>query len=988
MEGKEVAPPSDWFLSLILSTTSEITYFTLPALLATTRKESKALVGGGIILGRKSSVSIGKEGRFESPIISRSHAQLNITPNGHVYITDLASMHKTNLKPAFASDQIPLDPFSPIQLLEGDTIELGKRLLADEVWYDPIQLKVKFRYPELGKGSTQNGERKKIGKIKSDVAQGKFLSTNEEDRLRRIVKDTQTYRYENTNEIKIATSTLLNYDNQTPFNTVTNMSDNLSSQTQRDVVDFALLDQNPNITDDHDTTSSYNTTHNEIISRLVFKPTQPRGQSQTQSQTQSHGQGLSKYSPINIVSPRPRSPISIQSDSEHGDSDQENTAPEVIHKRNTYGVPASVLYISEEEQSLPRGSSEDMDLDNDSVTDYEDSEGPEIMGVREADVQIKPLAVKSGSPSPISVSADEPVQPLFCPYIMSPGFAALEPGSILPWSPITSRIPKVIVPNPAMASEDPARTLVIPEEEESALYGAWYSYSSEDEEDVPRAESIGLPYSTRELSPYYSPVSPVLSQAARSPSPTPAASLFSGTRDNFSDTLWKVNDNDNTMGNNQPIGETRLVIEPEELCEEVSGDIVQDEEEEDPSEEEEDQDNNERYDEEAELEGEELEGEDSEDDGASSVTPDNHTHHAYYHEDDNENESDEEDKYSRESSMEISEQEYDSEEENDSENVSGSERSYNEEEDAEESELSEMDEDQDEDEDEDEDEDIDQDEEEDDEEDNEDVVDADEEEDRRAPVPSIQFGPRAQSSEAEKNFPFLISSATEQKVAREQTGLTMDAIIDHSSLPLDDLSSSGPVANETSIHEAIPESIDQSVVPVSHEDPSRAVDSETCRDAANDKEVINEKEAVNEVGNMNESSLETKSREIEAEDQAAPAVTSMRTTPGLPVKDVNTSTDDLIARPRTPSISEVSSEGPITPPSAKKRSLPEEFTIINSDQSDHHNDIAAMTSPGNGPTADRPIKRLRRVGSTIGLIALGAALGSVGTIAGLMQLGE
>jgi len=76
---------------------------------------------------------------------------------------------------------------------------------------------------------------------------------------------------------------------------------------------------------------------------------------------------------------------------------------------------------------------------------------------------------------------------------------------------------------------------------------------------------------------------------------------------------------------------------------------------------------------------------------------------------------------------------------------------------------------------------------------------------------------------------------------------------------------------------------------------------------------------------------------------------------------------------RTPSISDASSEGPVTPPTTShKRHLRADFDV------EVH---------GNQPVnaATRP-RKVRKLTSTLGLIALGAALGSVGTIAGLMQV--
>jgi hypothetical protein len=58
-------------------------------------------------------------------------------------------------------------------------------------------------------------------------------------------------------------------------------------------------------------------------------------------------------------------------------------------------------------------------------------------------------------------------------------------------------------------------------------------------------------------------------------------------------------------------------------------------------------------------------------------------------------------------------------------------------------------------------------------------------------------------------------------------------------------------------------------------------------------------------------------------------------------------------------------------------------TAVGSDSPPKYNAVAAK------PVSPLPAaKRFKAVGSALGLIVLGAALGSVGTIAGLMQLAE
>jgi hypothetical protein len=108
--------------------------------------------------------------------------------------------------------------------------------------------------------------------------------------------------------------------------------------------------------------------------------------------------------------------------------------------------------------------------------------------------------------------------------------------------------------------------------------------------------------------------------------------------------------------------------------------------------------------------------------------------------------------------------------------------------------------------------------------------------------------------------------------------------------------------------------------------------------------------------------------------------------PTIITLDVDVQTDfpmPELTRPRTPSISDASSVGPITPPTTLKRTLSTAF-----------DDAAGPSTIAKGPAnmpADieaRPTKRLRSIGKTVGLLAIGAVVGSMGTIAGLMQLAD
>jgi hypothetical protein len=98
-----------------------------------------------------------------------------------------------------------------------------------------------------------------------------------------------------------------------------------------------------------------------------------------------------------------------------------------------------------------------------------------------------------------------------------------------------------------------------------------------------------------------------------------------------------------------------------------------------------------------------------------------------------------------------------------------------------------------------------------------------------------------------------------------------------------------------------------------------------------------------------------------------------------------------------------SSDGPVTPKyrlrplkrSFDQAGLDEPITILNMSPSGSSTTAVGSDSPPRyNAVAAKPVsplpaaKRFKAVGSALGLIVLGAALGSVGTIAGLMQLAE
>lgn len=131
-----------------------------------------------------------------SPILSRFHAHLTISPSGHVYITDLRSLHGTSIISAKEpSSSVVLKPFSPVQLCDQDTIVLGKKVNASNKSYAPIKFTVSFRYPELGQGS-HDGERKYLDELSQEDVVGKFLSASKKFFAVKAIKSTDTWKKE------------------------------------------------------------------------------------------------------------------------------------------------------------------------------------------------------------------------------------------------------------------------------------------------------------------------------------------------------------------------------------------------------------------------------------------------------------------------------------------------------------------------------------------------------------------------------------------------------------------------------------------------------------------------------------------------------------------------------------------------------------------------------------------------------------------------
>ncbi|ORY28134.1 hypothetical protein BCR39DRAFT_535588 [Naematelia encephala] len=158
-------------------------------------KKVDKLVDGGIVLGRKNGVlQSSHNGDVASPIVSRYHAQLTITPRGHVYLTDLGSLHGTHIhpNPSSSKEPIKLRAMSPVQLFDMDSIVLGKPL-SSWVRYEPVKYRVTFRYPELGRNSSKGGDRKMLGTVTTASARSRFATPDNLYFLGKTIRGTASW---------------------------------------------------------------------------------------------------------------------------------------------------------------------------------------------------------------------------------------------------------------------------------------------------------------------------------------------------------------------------------------------------------------------------------------------------------------------------------------------------------------------------------------------------------------------------------------------------------------------------------------------------------------------------------------------------------------------------------------------------------------------------------------------------------------------------
>ncbi|WWD19492.1 hypothetical protein CI109_103953 [Kwoniella shandongensis] len=864
MDARGKTPPDDWFIRLESTSnvkTFDDKYYSLEELYAQPvwrsegKSKSAGLVPGGVILGRKSSSAHALQitrGEFECPIISRSHAQLTITPNGHVYVTDLGSLHGTSIN----SSSIILKAESPVQVLHNDQISLGKDVKSAATNYTPITVRVIFRYPELGSGSTSFGGRKSIGKLKPDSALGKFASKSNEPTIRRFIQKTSSWKYEE--DLK-----------------------NVIDLSQDDKSELGVDDRHAIHIDDDDVESNAAEGYRSDTSEM--------------------------YKPL--------------------DGKCEEFYPSTP-KMNRVGIPRSVLYDSEDDaDEYPRGSSEEVQPDDDSMTDYDDDdEGPEILSTRENIGA--PVNKNNFFDTPANRAGSEPLED---DESQDDNGATLADVAALNAADFIEGDSELGQPDDQSPGEDlecdhpDNETAPLPQNDslDDGL-GVWYSYHDENDDiSRPASQAQATPARERSASPFYSPASPTSLPLGGTPLKGYLSPVV-GTPDEARDDDGERN---HDMANVEVHGYYSVEEQEEEgeLSEEDE-DMIDEEDHEDDMDEEEDDEDDEMDEEEDQIESEE-----------------------------GDEESDQED-----------EEEDDQDQRDDEAEVSGANENLEPT-----SGVTQTTDDG-----------------------FEDAIEALEEAEnilravialqspiitaaKAEPVSPIVAQP-AQSSSSPPADPSskevnLAAAADARSPRTDQMSLD-----DREPEPsqTDDAQVKAEVSTLTTVREdtniAVPdlptERPNETSLPLTFtQDNSRSVTASRSLAVFEDTDsmfAIDDEDSNWSVQPQASSSV-VGSGDQNATDALAPA---------SPADSTHSQAESL---------SDASSVGPVTPPSTRKRSLPEEF--VTATESTPDSSIAQ-----DEPKVDdsRPIKRARGFGSAIGLVAFGVALGSMGTIAGLMQIAD
>ncbi|WWC71840.1 uncharacterized protein I206_105799 [Kwoniella pini CBS 10737] len=994
-------PPCDWFISLTERPDNQVTYITLKELFLDPArlKEPKALVRGGLILGRKSSNASSKNGLFNSPIISRAHAQLVVSKKGQVYLIDLKSSHHTFIEDKGETHIIP--PRSPFQLLHGDTIHLGKTVFSKGKNFEPVKLDIAYRYPRLGDLLQIDGKREELNHLDPTNLSANLAENKPELNFVAFVQSAFKERQR-----------AQDLSGPSNFKEIHAMGDS-ALQSLTDAASGPSLA--PASTTSWRLPSSmtakvpHKTNDKESLHRGSYQPEAEIGEEIKFLGTKLQISGLSKYSPIEIHSAGPQSPISVMSRSDQEiDMNQQNTSPlDAQSRNNTYKIPASLLYDSEgdDNESLTRGFSESEEdgMDDDSMTNYEgehfsdQGEAPELMDLK-GDPLLNIADSKSRLPSPDTQDGLVPLASLV------PSSNLVHPQVWLPTIPtkvankwgMSPSIPDAALPAAHQLAADG------PEDDDSLEYGAWYSYSSDEEvqdETVPQQVVPGSPPPPSSASPIYTPVSPQPDGLRHPLSPVPTSllappSMAACTFEVASTSPLKANSNAFTGPTRGGLGgkcvgcdeESDLDSEEEEhsaRCSANEREAAQDQD--DPVHHSDDEiifAEQYSHDEEEDLEEE------------PSTNEDFNEAQSGEEEDYNEDMSEEEEDYHEESSVHHDEDEDEDEEDDDNDSASDSQDSVKDQYyrhryfsdemsnasddsdrsvDSEEEEISENDE---------EDSDISD-------------MDIESEEDQTRPEKEgtdeeqVTLQQPKQGEVDDDNA--VVATMDKAGMARPETHKNESEQYCTSNNPIDPFELTKDIKAEIISHFDAIQQIEK--------DTKVVADESVSLPRPEDKHEENHTGHLGTVDELEQSIVAVK--ELRRMYEEASNVPHEETNDKLEYvisgrpRMNQTSNEDLelplidAERASTPSMSDASSEGPITPENSKKRPLPDDFQIVDL----NHPEGTATTNLDQAlqvavKARGRPMKKIRRIASTVGLLAVGAAIGSAGTVVGLMRLAE
>lgn len=354
---------SDWFARLVPMEPPGPPigrYFSLHDLLVLPDEANYRDCNRVSVLGRrnpKSADSMPGPGDFVSPIVSRNHCRILVTPEGHLYLVDLGSLHGTFVSFETPEENAPnrLEKWSPVRLYHGDSIILGKSVSTQGVIHQPLSLTVHYRVPQLGESGADEA-RRSLGLIAADKAPVLFASGSNVSRLKTALEDVHVSEIEVT---EIMSSVVRFFEN--PVN-----EDKVGNKEKENQPPVSPI--NVEATSLYSISSPEDHTHRETESDLLSLV--------SLESTKSSPTAEERHTLLLFDS-----------------QDAQQSAEEHDHTTWSYGIPQSILYPSEGEDDtdqnpLPRGTEQP-------ATPQEDS-----------NVELNPVDLNdnNSSPSPLSPS--------------------------------------------------------------------------------------------------------------------------------------------------------------------------------------------------------------------------------------------------------------------------------------------------------------------------------------------------------------------------------------------------------------------------------------------------------------------------------------------------------------------------------------------------------------------------------------------------------